>query len=379
MKRVLVISLIVFLVSSSLAGQRANVLATYQFIENKKYTEAKEAIEPAVEDENTSEWFKTWHARGLLCQTAYEAGVEKNDKKKTELYTDQLYVAYESYEKCMELRGSDRMKEQIKPLYIILANHFMKLGEKEYKAKEYGEALKAYEYAMKINRSEMMELVQDTNLIYNAALAAYMGNDTVKAKEYLQTLCKMSYSPNVSHLLFNMELSKGDTLAAEAALQRGIDRFESDKTLVLLLVDLLHQQSKADEAIAVLDTAISKQGDLYDLYFTKGLVYQKSEKYHEAIEAYFYANRADSSKVEAYTNMGTCYFNIGVEIEVAARSISNNKAFQEEKAKAVAARKSAIKWLEQSYEMKPGNAEVREQLRQLYRILNMEDKLRLLD
>ena len=74
-------------------------MASFQLIETGKYEEAKKSIEEAIGDKKTEQWHRTWYAKGLLCQTAYREGVDKNDKKKSELYPDQLYLAFDSYQK----------------------------------------------------------------------------------------------------------------------------------------------------------------------------------------------------------------------------------------------------------------------------------------
>ena len=103
MKRILFIWLLITLGYSYAEAQKSRVLAVFQMIDQAKYTEAREAIELAVWNDKTSRWFRTYYAKGLLCQTAYEDGYSKNDKKKTTIYPDQLYVAYASYEKAIEL------------------------------------------------------------------------------------------------------------------------------------------------------------------------------------------------------------------------------------------------------------------------------------
>jgi len=64
------------------SGQKSRVLSVFQLIESEKYDEAKEDIELAVWNDKTSKWHRTYYAKGLLCQKAFEAGFEKSDTKK---------------------------------------------------------------------------------------------------------------------------------------------------------------------------------------------------------------------------------------------------------------------------------------------------------
>jgi len=359
----------------SMLGQRANVLATYQLVENGKFKEAKKAIEEAIQDEKTEKWARTWYTRGYLCQEAYAKGKKDKKKEYCEIYPDQLYVAFNSYQKALSLKQGERIKEQLEPKYVSLANDFIQLGSESYKQKNYKEALKAYEHALAISQSEILTMEPDTALLYNTALAAYRGKETEKTLQYLEELNTLKYSPNVPHLLYKTHLSKGDTLAAKNTLKEGIEAYKDNEELVLLLVDLLYTSQEADEAIQVLENVKTRDSANVIFPFTKGLVYQKAEQYENAIEAYKEAIRIDTSKVEAYVNIGTCYFNIGVEIEEHARSIANNRKFQMEKAKATDARKAAVRYLEQALEKDADNQKARNLLVQLYQALHITDKL----
>jgi tetratricopeptide (TPR) repeat protein len=226
MRRILVTIMFVTAFSVVAMAQKSKVIAIFQLIESGKYDEAKTAVEEAIEDETTWRWYRTWYARGLLCQTAYEQGIEKKDKKKTELYPDQLFVAYESYEKAMELDKTGRLADQLAPKYVLLANHLLNQGEEQYKNKEYTEALKNFEYVLLINNSPVLSLQPDTSLLYNAALAAYRSNNTEKAKNYLEQLNGLSYSTNVPHLLYELYLNEQDTSSAENVLTDALDRYD---------------------------------------------------------------------------------------------------------------------------------------------------------
>lgn len=376
MKKIAFLFIILSGIFLNIHAQRTNVFAAFQLIENGKFTEAKKAIEEALEDDKTKDWARTWYARGLLCHKAYQAGVKDDDKKKSELYPDQLFLAFESFEKSLSYKRNSRITDQLEPIYVELANNFMVFGEKEYKGKRFDQALKAYENALKINEGYIISVELDSNLVYNTALAAYNSKNYEKSTSYLNRLNEMSYSPNVPHLLHATHLAAGDTSKAELVLSEGIERYQENEELVLVYVDLLYKSDKCEEAVVVLDSASSRNPKEFIYPFTKGLVYQKNEKYEEAIQAYQKAIEIDPDKLSAYSSIGTCYFNMGVEMEQNARTINNNSIYREELAKSVEARKNAVSWLEQALEKSPDNQAVRDQLLQLYRSLHMTDKIK---
>ena len=375
MNRFIITAIIITGCLNTLQAQRSNVISLFQLIETAKYDEAKTAIEKAVEAEKTADWAVTWYARGLLCQTAYEKGIEKNNKKHYELYPDQLYVAYDSYEKALKLDSRGRMEKQLAPLYVLLANDFQQMGEKKFKEEKYKEALRAFEQALQINRSPILTVEIDTNLIYNTALAAYEGSDWEKAISYLSQLNQHKYDPNVSHLLFTVHLEREDTASAVELLTEDIDRYEENEDLVMLLVDLLFQTNDTEKALVTLDNASARDSSNYMFPYTKGVINQKTEQYRKAIATYKRSVELAPEEIKIYTNIATCYYNLGVDFQEHARTITNNRAFLEEQAKAEAEFAQSVEWLEKVLKKDPDNQIAIEKLHTLYNFLGFTDKL----
>lgn len=358
-------------------AQKSKVLATFHLIEDEKYKEAKEAIEEAIEEESTKFWPRTWYARGYLAQTAYRKGKKENDKKKYELYSNQLYIAYESYEKALNLDNRKRFNDILAPMYVLLANDFQKLGEKHYKNENFEEALRAFNHAFKITESSIVTAEPDPNLIYNAALSAYKSKNWEKAIEYFNILNKEKYSARIPHLLSSIYLEQKDSVSAREVLTRGIEDYKKNEELVLLLAELYYNSNDVKEAISTLEKASGNTDTSHIYPYTIGVIYQKDEQYKKAIEAYEVAlSRAkDGNEFEIYKNMGISYYNIGVEIQQEARALVNRQAYQREKEKAAAAFKSALNAFEKAYEENPDSQDVITRLNQLYEFMAIEDRV----
>ncbi len=348
MKRLIFIISIFFGGYLLLPAQKSKVLAVFQLIETGKYEDAKEEIEEAIDDKKTSQWHRTWYAKGLLCQTAYRKGIAENDQKKYELYPDQLYLAYNSYQKARSLDKGGKLDETLAPKYVLLANDFRALGTQHFRKGEYEKALKAFEEAIQVYQSPILPVRTDTNLIYNTALAAFESEEWEKAIGNLNKINKGNYSTNVPHLLYSVYLRQADTVAAEMVLVEGIKRYEDNENLILLLVDLYFGTNADKKALDLLDDAYSKNHSNHVFPFTKGLIYQKREQYQMAIDSYREALTVAPEETNIYTNIGTCYYNIGVEIEDKARAITNNRAFTREKEKSAEAFETAITWFRES-------------------------------
>jgi tetratricopeptide (TPR) repeat protein len=354
--------------------QRSKFITVFHLIDTAKYADAKTIVEEMIEDEQSSQWPRTWYARGLLTQTAYRDGMKNNDRKKYELYPDQLFVAFESYEKALSLDTRGTVEKQLAPKYVLLANDFQEMGKRHFAGGRHKEALRAFETALYVTQSPVLTVQVDTNLIYNTALAAFESRNFEAAIEHLTRLDNYEYGANVTHLLSVAHLETGDSLAAEKVLRTGVDRYEDNNDLILLLSDLLYQKRNINGALTVLDKASAQYPDNHVFPYTKGLIYQKTEQYNEAILAYMEAVAIAPEELMIYANIATCYYNIGVEIDANSRLINSNRQVLEEKTKSSAAFDSAVIWLDKAYEKKSNDKEVVSRLSQLYRLLNILEK-----
>lgn len=356
------------------SGQKSRVLAVMQMIEAEKYEEAKEAIEEAVENDRTSRWHRTYYAKGLLCQTAYEAGVKNKDAKGTDLYPDQLFVAYGSYEKALELDGRERLHSAIGKQYYLLANDFIKLGEARYKNREYQTAMRAFEHALLISESDLVSARPDTNLIFNTAMAAYESQNWDKAIKYLDELHQEAYAASVSLLLAMACQETGDTLRGEKVLTEGMKTFHYEDTLVMYTVNYLVRSGRPDSAVRVLDRAILVRPEYFRFYWARGLVQQKMGETGQAMLSFQKAADLNPENPEIYFDMGMCYYNMGIDLRESALHIRDNDTYLEVRAQYLEQFREAVKWLEKSFELDPDSEKTVTRLYQLYSYLQMKEE-----
>lgn len=377
MKRLLFLFLILSGCAVFTPLQRSSLIAVFHLIEANNYPEAKEVVEEMVkEEEESSQWSRTWYARGLLAHKAYADGKKNNDPRRFELYPNQLFVIWESFEKAMELDGRGRLERQIAPKYIILINNLKKEGEEHFKKREFDKALTKFQKAINVSQSPILTVDADNELYYNTALAAYEGKKMSKAIKYLEKLDKKNYSPNVSHLLFSIHLENEDIENAEKVLLDGISKYENNEALVLLMVDLLFEKGETQRSIEVLNEAIEENPEEPILFYTKGLVYQKSGEFRQAIDAYKKAAELEPENPMTYLNIATSFFNIGVEIEENTRTLESNYQVMEEMARSEQAFKSAERWLDKAYQIETRDQVVLLKLFELYRVMGNTDRSR---
>lgn len=360
-------------------AQKSRVLSVFQMIESEKYEEAKEAVELAISSDKTSGWARTYYAKGFLCQTAFEAGFEKNETKKTHLYEDQLVVAYVSYQKALELDRRERLGSSISKHYYALANDFQKLGRQYYTARAYDKAFSAFEHALLLVNDPLLSVAADTNLIYNTAMAAFEAGKWDNSIGYLNGLNDDGFSPNAALLLYSAMMNSGDSLQAEQVLEESLDRYDYDRTLVLQLVDRLVVTEQLEKAVTILDTAEVHRPEEYHFPWTRGLVYQRMGYHEKATESLRHAIDIAPEEVEICYDLGICYYNQGVEINESAREIQDNREYLDARESAMEEFRNAVNWLEKAYELEPENQQVISRLYQLYYRLQMTEKQKSLE
>lgn len=374
MRKVVFLSFIIFGLSVSVCAQKSRVISANNLIESEKFEDAKEAIELAIANDKTSDWHRTYLVKGLLCQKAFESGFDKNETKLTELYPRQLFLAYDSYEKALELDARKRIHASVETQYYQLANDFQKLGKKHYQLMEYNEAMKAFEHALLIGKSPLISVEIDTGLIYNTAMAAYESRNWDKAILYLTGLDEDAYSTEITILLQKAYLTVNNSQAAEMVLKDGIEKYDYDRTIVLQLVDLYVDAERWDDAFGVMDSSIMHKPENYYFPWTRGLLFQNREMYEPAIRDLKLASELAPEAVDILYNLGVCYYNMGVELNESARSIRNNSQYKAVRAQAKSNFNEAVIWFEKAHQANPEHQATIQKLYQLYSRLRMTEK-----
>ncbi len=367
--------LILLGLATGASGQKSRVLAVFQMIDQGKYTEAKESIELAVWNDKTSRWHKTYYAKGLLCQTAYEDGYKKKDPKKTGLYPDQLYVAYDAYQYALELASRERLHTSVSHQYYLLSNDFRQLGEDHFRQKRYHEALRAFEHALIVNQSKLINAKVDTSLVYNTAMASYESKNWGKAIAYLTGLHDDAYAQAASLLLYQAHLENGDSLRAEEVLMEGVKLYNYENQAVVYLVNLLVRTERYELAIEVLDEAIAQRPDNYRFLWGRGLVYRRMGELDKALLNFKTALELAPEESKIYYHIGVIYYNKGIDLTEESLKIRNNDKYVVVKEEATAQYKEAVKWFEESYALDPSSEKTISRLYQLYYQLQMTEKM----
>ncbi|MBE3085025.1 MAG: hypothetical protein IMZ64_02250, partial [Bacteroidetes bacterium] len=151
-------------ISIGAMSQKGKVTSALSYIDQGILDKAKEAIDQALVNESSMNWFNTYFAKGKLCQATFES---ENPKFKA-FYPDPLAEAYASYEKAMELDPKGSLKKKIitGSIYNSLAVNLYAQGSSRFEAKDYEGALKSFETQIKITESDKYAGAIDTGMYY---------------------------------------------------------------------------------------------------------------------------------------------------------------------------------------------------------------------
>ncbi|HHJ10551.1 MAG TPA: tetratricopeptide repeat protein [Bacteroidetes bacterium] len=360
------------LLSTLVYAQKGKVASALTYLENGEIEKAWQTIKIAEKNPKTANWYKTFYVKGRILQ----AITESKDSKVNQLVENSLVKAYESYQKAIKLDEKGKISKTIEIYLPMLNNDFIQMGVKSFKDQKFEDAMKAFEYALKVGQDKVFGGVVDTSLIYNAGLAAYNGKLWDKAVEHLSKAIQMNYGGSSAYILLkNAYLEKGDTLSAKKTLQLGFDKYPTERNIIFELINyylLIENDSKA--ALDYIRKGLEKDPENASLYFAEGLALDKIGKHQEAIQAYKESIARDSTFLNSYYNLGALIFNDGVNMFNECNKIMDNEKFKACVAKADEKFKESLPYLERAHKLDPKEINTMETLKVLYYRLHMYDK-----
>lgn len=373
MKKYFLLIAAVVSISFGAMAQKGKVTSALSYIDQGLLDKAKEAIDQAMLDEKSKDWFNTYFAKGKLCQASFES---ENPKFK-EFYADPLAEAYTAYEKAMELDPKGTMKKKIitNMVYNSLAVNLYAQGSARFEAKEYEAALKSFETQIKITESDKYAGAIDTGMYYNAGLAAVNSGKYNEAIKYFEKCAEMKYLGITPYYqIYESWLGLGDTVKAESILTSLTDKFPGDKGITLQLIDLYIKSNKNEEALKYIKVAKEADPGNYSLYFAAGIIFLNANRNDEAIVELGKSIELKGDLYDTQYGMGAAYINKASDMFVKANEIMDVKKYTEAIDQANAVYSKALPYMEKALELKPDDVYAMRSLKELYYRLKMTDK-----
>lgn len=373
MKKYFLLIAAVVSISFGAMAQKGKVTSALSYIDQGLLDKAKEAIDQAMVDEKSKDWFNTYFAKGKLCQASFES---ENPKFK-EFYADPLAEAYVAYEKAMELDPKGTMKKKIitNMVYNSLAVNLYAQGSARFEAKEYESALKSFETQIKITESDKYAGAIDTGMYYNAGLAAVNSGKYNEAIKYFEKCAEMKYLGITPYYqIYESWLGLGDTIKAESILTSLTDKFPGDKGITLQLIDLYIKSNKNEEALKYIKVAKEADPGNYSLYFAAGIIFLNQNRNDEAIVELGKSIELKGDLYDTQYGMGAAYINKASDMFVKANEIMVVKDYTVAIDQANLVYGKALPYMEKALELKPDDVYAMRSLKELYYRLKMTDK-----
>jgi len=396
MKKQLLFTLLALGGLSQVKAQNKNVVSAINYLQYymkdknaDDLLEAKKYLDEAAANEETKERAKTWINRAKI----YYAILESQDPKVKEQAGNSLDEVYKSYKRTAELDAKGTYPEAKDGLRMVVARYTNK-GIDAFNRKAYSEALTGFEAAILIGKESLNTL--DTNLVFNAGLAAEKAENLGKAKEYYRQLIelkgKIDKDPAKPYLfLIAVCRSMKDEAGMLAAIQEGRKAYPDFNPLVIEELNYYLTTGKMEEAITNINLAIQKEPNNQMLFYNLGVIYDnisaksKNDKefagnFQKANEAYDKALGIKPDYFDALYNKGALYFNRAVKMNEAANAITDNTKFKVESEKADKAFREALPILEKAAEVgtedKGTMRGLYENLKQIYLMTEQPDKVK---
>jgi tetratricopeptide repeat protein len=393
MKRVLV-TIGLCLMTTVVFGQKKAVSDAERIAKDSKpdFNEARTLIKGAMENAETKDDAKTWYVAGLIEDTQFSTenmkqilGQKPDEAVMYEALGNILPYFKESY----RLDQLPNEKGKVKPKYTknikgtLNANilYYLNGGAYFFDQRNYKRAHDFFEQYLEIADLPFMKgekaAARDSNFMivqFYAAIAAMQMDNPQQAIKDLNRAKGTDYRrfDVYQSLCYVYDQVLKDTVGLEKTLEEGMKLFPDSSYFLNNMINVYISTKRNEQAMQLLNTAISKSPNNPQLYFALGSLYEVGLKDEaKAEEAYKKALDLDPENPSNIFSVGRLYFNQGVSLLDKANSLNDQNQYKAEKAKAEAMLRKALPFFEKAHKLKPEEREYMIGLRGIYYNLSM--------
>ena len=401
------------LVGAGCFAQKANVSKARNLVEAETpdYAGARVAISEALQNDETKDQANTWYVAGYVGYKEFDTnhlnrqmGRQIDFAKWGASVKESLNYWEKAYEMTLTPIGYDkkgnpkydtRTAKLILPKLVEYYNSMALLfaGQEAYGSNDLSLAYDMYMAHVSIPQAEIFKqnpkeaekFVLDTIYYQNLYYAARFAYDAKRYPEALAAFELMNSEHAAANAyrneiissnmyVYQIYMDQNDTTKAVEYLQCCINKFPEESWFVQNLINVYINSNKVDDALQLLDLAISREPDVAQYYLTKGSVIAVIlGKYEESFDVYKKAIDIEPNNAAFWHALGIAYSDYATKINNDAAYLSD-KEYKIEKAKCDAELKKALPYCEKAYELEPDNYEYKHSLRSLYYRLGMYDK-----
>lgn len=373
MKRISVL-LCLLLTGVLVMGQSNKVQSAINYMKPiyNELDKAQVAIDAAAKHPKTMGKAKTWYRRG----ECYHKIFLSHDDKFKNLHPDPLREAYLSYAKAKDL-DEKKNYSNIEYKLIVIGTEFFNKGSMEFENKKFKESLKSFETVLEIGQLPYINQV-DTGAFYSAAIAADQAGLYDKALEYYNISIEMKYmGSDLYHYVAVIYMAQGDTAKAVQSYEDGIKAYpESNGYLYIQLINHYLVSNNFAKAAEFIIPAVEQDPDNASLWNVYGKAFQDIDEEKE-VAGYKRAIELDSTFFDPYYNLGTIYYNHGVDANETAMSIplEDKEGFDAAITKRDQYFNLALPYFEKAVEIDNSSGDLLKALKEIYYRFQMKDKL----
>lgn len=359
-------------------AQKRKVTTAYSFFTQEKLDRAKEMIDEALQHPDAVDFAKGYSVKGQIYQAIYES----KDEAVKALAPDALNVAWEAYQKAMELDEKDKLKKEIAPQLANLVFDFINQGVTEYNNNDYLASLNAFKKAMAVHESPYGDQKVDTMVIHYAGITANQSGLYDEALGYFKRSLELNYDDVGTTYSVIVGILQRQGMEAQAAgnealsaakkeeairwIEDGINKFPDNEYLLVEIINYYLMGENPESAEQYLDKAIAMKPDHAQYYRAKGTLYEKLERSDDAEAMFKKTLELDPNDFTSYYQLGNIYLNKVIIEHGKANDIDDNKKFEAAINKVMSDYEAVLPYFEKARELDPEDTNTITTLSRLY-------------
>jgi tetratricopeptide (TPR) repeat protein len=316
MKKILTLLAVVSFPLYLVHAQAFNVESAAGMIKKKNFKKAKEFIDKAFENPQTSNDARMWLNRGKTYVGLWnDTSVNRAD------YPNAIEIACQSLVNCIEVEPKGRYVEEARFELVNAGVAAFNIGVDAYSKGDYTKAMRHYDLIMRMIPHDTQGNLKRNN-VSSSIVNQYIGYASVDMKDYpkaissFEKLINENYNdPNIYISMSRIYLEKGDTTKALEYIAQGRGLYEDNRALVTEEIKIYLNSGKTDVLIKKFQDALKLDPDNVTFNYFMAILFEQSNKVDEAISAYQNTLKIDNSYIDAHTGLATLYFNKGAEID----------------------------------------------------------------
>ncbi len=309
-----------------------------------KIEEARSLIQEAIQNPETANEANTYYVAGKIEFDAYDKGqqaamINPEAANPVEM-AQQLLSGYDYFLKALPLDSVPNEKGEVKPKVskdIVgkisgHVNDYFTAGANMYEAKKYyPESYNAFiiyadmpEQAFLGNKAPNIDEANRAQAYFNAALAAYTGNEVLKSADAFRAARTHGFEdPNayIYEIACWQNIMQKDSTMADTAQERifevanaGNEKFGMTQPIFLNnLVNTYVIDNNFDKALATVNALMEANPDNANLYGLRGFVYDRAENDEASLADYRKAASIADCDFETLKNAAKKIYRVGTE------------------------------------------------------------------